>query len=89
MLIAVLKEAKPDETRVALTPDAVKTLTGKGYEVAVESGAGVQSGASDADYRAVGASISINRTQLLASAEVFPWSTLRPPRTRKDSRAAV
>jgi len=72
VLIAVLKEAKQDETRVALTPDAVKTLTGKGFEVAVESSAGMQSGASDADYQAAGASISTDRTQLIASADVFP-----------------
>ncbi len=72
MLIAVLKEAQPGETRVALTPDAVKTLTGKGFEVAVESGAGMESGASDADYQAVGASIATDRAQLVASADVFP-----------------
>ncbi len=72
MLIAVLKEAKQDETRVALTPDAVKTLAGKGFEVAVESGAGLESGASDADYQAAGASIAANRAQLVASAEIFP-----------------
>jgi len=42
VLIAVLKEAKRTRTRVALTPDAVKTLTGKGFEVAVESSAGMR-----------------------------------------------
>ena len=55
MLVAILKEARPDETRVALTPDAVKALAGKGVSVAVESGAGLHSGASDADYQAAGA----------------------------------
>ena len=72
MLIAVLKEAKQDETRVALTPDAVKTLTAKGFAVAVESCAGLLSGASDADYEAAGATISPDRAQLVASADVFP-----------------
>jgi NAD/NADP transhydrogenase alpha subunit len=46
VLVAILKEARQDETRVALTPDAVKALTGKGITVAVESGAGVQTRSS-------------------------------------------
>ena len=72
MLVAILKEARPDETRVALMPDAVKALAGKGFSVAIESGAGLYSGASDADYEAVGASIATDRAQLLASADVVP-----------------
>ena len=72
MLVVILKEARPDETRVALMPDAVKALAGKGFSVAIESGAGLYSGASDADYEAAGASISTNRAQLLASADVVP-----------------
>ena len=82
MLVAILKEARPDETRVALTPDAAKALAGMGFGVAVESGAGLQSGASDEDYQAVGASISTNRGELLASAEFFRWST----RSRRETR---
>jgi NAD(P) transhydrogenase subunit alpha len=72
VLVAILKEARPDETRVALMPDAVKALAGKGFSVAIESGAGLYSGASDADYEAVGASIATDRAQLLASADVVP-----------------
>jgi NAD(P) transhydrogenase subunit alpha len=72
VLVAVVKEAREDETRVALTPDAVKSLTGKGFAVAVESSAGVQSGARDADYQAAGASVSTNRAELLVSADVLP-----------------
>jgi NAD(P) transhydrogenase subunit alpha len=72
VLIAILKEARQDETRVALTADAVKSLIGKGVSVAVESGAGVLSGVSDEDYVAAGASISGNRDELLAVADVLP-----------------
>jgi proton-translocating NAD(P)+ transhydrogenase subunit alpha len=72
VLVAILKEARQDETRVALTPDAVKLLTAKGPSVAVESGAGVQSGASDQDYQAAGATISTSRAELLAAADVLP-----------------
>jgi NAD(P) transhydrogenase subunit alpha len=72
VLVAILKEARQDETRVALTPDAVKALTAKGPSVAVESGAGVQSGASDQDYQAAGATISTSRAELLSAADVVP-----------------
>jgi H+-translocating NAD(P) transhydrogenase subunit alpha len=72
VLVAILKEARQDETRVALTPDAVKSLTGKGFSVSVESGAGLQSGASDADYHAAGAVVGTSRSELLATADVIP-----------------
>jgi H+-translocating NAD(P) transhydrogenase subunit alpha len=40
MIIGVVKESRPGETRVAATPATVKQLRGLGYEVVVESGAG-------------------------------------------------
>ena len=40
MKIAVLKERRPDETRVAASPDTVKKLTQLGATVSVEEGAG-------------------------------------------------
>ena len=79
MLVAILKEARPDETRVALTPDAVKTLVGKGVSVVVESGAGLNSGATDQDYTAAGASVSNNRAELLGTADVVPVVNVLPP----------
>jgi NAD(P) transhydrogenase subunit alpha len=72
VLVAILKEARQDETRVALTPDAVKTLAGKGISVAVESGAGLTAGFVDADYETAGASISSDRAGLLTTADVLP-----------------
>ncbi len=44
MIIGVLAEARPDETRVAATPATVVQLSKLGYEVVVDPGAG---GASD------------------------------------------
>ena len=38
MQIAVLKERRPGETRVAATPDTVKKLVGLGCQVVVENG---------------------------------------------------
>src|SRR5487761_2744294 len=41
MKIALFKESRAGETRVALTPDAVAALVGDGWEVVVQRGAGV------------------------------------------------
>ena len=58
MRLAVLKERRAGETRVAATPETVKKLTSLGLEVAVEAGAGLASGIPDADYAAAGAEIA-------------------------------
>jgi NAD(P) transhydrogenase subunit alpha len=56
--IALYRESRAGETRVALTPDAVKYFVGEGWEVVVERGAGEGSHFNDEAYRAVGASIA-------------------------------
>src|SRR5262247_2438350 len=71
MQITVLKETEPNESRVALVPEAVKKLVSMKAKVAVESSAGRESGASDADYEAAGASVSKDRSALAKSAEVL------------------
>lgn len=67
MKIAVLRETAEDERRVAATPETVKKFIGLGAEVAVESGAGVHAGISDADYQAAGASVA-DRAGVIAGA---------------------
>jgi NAD(P) transhydrogenase subunit alpha len=57
MKVAVVKEAAPDERRVALVPEAVAKLHTAGLEVLVESGAGDRAWLSDGAYAAAGASI--------------------------------
>lgn len=57
MLIGVTHEARPGETRVAATPTTVRQLTGLGYDVVVESGAGVLSSFADDAYAEAGARI--------------------------------
>lgn len=54
MRIAIPKESKAAEGRIALSPDACRELVELGHEVEVEAGAGVASGFSDADYGRVG-----------------------------------
>jgi H+-translocating NAD(P) transhydrogenase subunit alpha len=56
--IAVARETRPGETRVALVPELVGKLTALGYEVAVEPGAGRGSLHADEAYVAVGAEVS-------------------------------
>lgn len=78
MQITVLKETDPQESRVALIPESVKKLIALKAAVAVESDAGLNSGASDADYEAAGASVSKDRAALLGSADVLV-AVNRPP----------
>ncbi|MDE3083179.1 MAG: NAD(P) transhydrogenase subunit alpha [Acidobacteriota bacterium] len=58
MNIALFKESRAGETRVALTPDAVKALVRDGWTVLVERGAGVRSHFGDDAYVAAGATIT-------------------------------
>jgi NAD(P) transhydrogenase subunit alpha len=57
MKIALFKESRAGETRVALTPEAVKTLVGEGWSVDVERGAGQLAHFSDEAYVQAGATV--------------------------------
>ena len=57
LTVGVPREIKPEEHRVALTPDGVRELLHAGCAVLVEEGAGVDSSIPDDDYRRAGASI--------------------------------
>ena len=58
MRIGVVKEIKPDESRVALTTAGVVELRRRGHDVLVETGAGSGSAMQDAEYEAAGATIT-------------------------------
>jgi alanine dehydrogenase len=58
MRIGVVKEIKPDESRVALTTAGVVELRRRGHEVLVETGAGAGSAMADDEYAAAGDTIS-------------------------------
>src|SRR6516225_7603985 len=70
MRLAVLKERRASETRVAATPETVKRLVGLGLSVAIEAGAGAEAAFPDGDYAAAGASIAANAADALAGAEI-------------------
>jgi NAD(P) transhydrogenase subunit alpha len=57
MRIGVPKETAPGERRVALVPDVVSRLTGSGFDVLVEKGAGAEASYTDASYTEAGATL--------------------------------
>lgn len=69
MIISVLNESDKD-TRVAITPSAVKHYLKMGLEVHCETHAGEASGFSDADYQEAGATIVNDRKTLLSNANI-------------------
>ena len=64
MIIGVIKETKEYENRVALSPEVVKLVRKKGFEVLVESGAGEKSFFSNQEYEAAGAKIGTSKEAL-------------------------
>ncbi len=70
MVVGVPTEIKQGESRVAITPAGAHQLGAEGREVLVQSGAGLASGISDADYRAAGAKM------LASAAEVWQQAQL-------------
>ena len=57
MILAVPNEVRPGETRVALVPDVAKRLIDQGFDVVVETGAGLAATFTDESYVEVGARI--------------------------------
>jgi NAD(P) transhydrogenase subunit alpha len=70
MKLAVPKETKFKENRVALTPDVVKELVKAGFEVMVETGAGLNSFFADEAYTAAGAQIVPDKNKIYAEGDV-------------------
>jgi NAD(P) transhydrogenase subunit alpha len=77
MRLAVLRERRSEETRVAATPETVRKLIALGLSVAVESGAGVLSGFNDDEYSAAGASLAPDAAAALDGAGII-FAVQRP-----------
>jgi H+-translocating NAD(P) transhydrogenase subunit alpha len=71
MRIAIPKERRPQERRVAASPDTAKRLVGMGHEVVVEAGAGVGAAFLDAAYSAAGATIAGTQAEALGTADII------------------
>jgi NAD(P) transhydrogenase subunit alpha len=70
MRLAVLKERRDYETRVAATPDTVKRLIGLGLTVAIEAGAGATASIPDSEFTAAGAELAPDAATALAGAGI-------------------
>jgi NAD(P) transhydrogenase subunit alpha len=70
MKFAILKERRPNETRVAGSPETVKKFVALGVEVVVEKGAGTSASVSDAAFRDAGATIAADAKAALEGADV-------------------
>ena len=71
MRIAIVDETGQGEPRVAASPETVKKYCGLGASVAVQKGAGLASGITDADYEAAGASIAKTAKEALKDADIL------------------
>src|SRR6266567_2974168 len=70
MIVGVPKESFPGERRVALTPAVIPNLLKAGFEVVVETGAGVEASYPDADYAGKGAKVLPERSEVFRTADV-------------------
>jgi len=70
MKIAIPKERRAGETRVAASPETVGKLIGLGFQVSVEKGAGTGAAFTDAAYKEAGATIAATPTAALKSADL-------------------
>ncbi len=70
MRIAIPRERRPQERRVAASPDTVKRLVGMGHEVVIEAGAGVAAAFPDALYADAGARVAADEREALSTADI-------------------
>ncbi len=70
MRIAVLKETKNHERRVAASPDSVRRFIKAGASIVIEKGAGVLSNISDAAFKEAGAEIAASAEAALKDAQI-------------------
>ncbi len=71
MRIGVPKEIKPQENRIGLTPDSVKTLVSEGHEVLVENNGGFEAGFDNDQYKNAGAKIIEKASDIFNDAEII------------------
>ena len=71
MRIGVPKEIKPQENRIGLTPDSVKTLVSEGHEVLIENNGGFEAGFDDDQYKNAGARIIEKAADIFSDAEII------------------
>jgi NAD(P) transhydrogenase subunit alpha len=70
VIIGLLRETTPGETRVAATPETAKKFVGLGYQVVVQSGAGVASSYIDKAYSDAGATVVATAADAVKDADI-------------------
>jgi H+-translocating NAD(P) transhydrogenase subunit alpha len=70
MKVAIVKERRAFERRVAASPDTIKRMVGMGLEVVAESGAGAGGSFTDGSFAAAGASIAPDAAATLRDADI-------------------
>lgn len=87
MIVGVPKEIKSDEYRVAMLPVGAEELTAAGHTVLIETGAGLGSGITDAQYTSAGATLVAQAAEIWSRADLVvkvkepqpaEWPNLRP-----------
>jgi len=71
MKIGVPKEIKPQENRIGLTPDSVKSLVSEGHEVLVENNGGFEAGFDNDQYLKAGAKIADTAGDIFNDSEII------------------
>lgn len=71
MILGIPKEILENETRVAAIPATVKQYISAGFEVKIESGAGLKSQISDDEFKAAGAEILSDASSVYSSSDMI------------------
>jgi NAD(P) transhydrogenase subunit alpha len=71
VIIGVPKESYPGERRIALVPMVIPSLAKAGFEVVVETGAGLEGGYPDAHFTDKGARIVAGRAEVFRTADII------------------
>ncbi len=71
MIIGVPKEIKPQENRIGLTPESVKTLVSEGHIVLIQNDGGYEAGFENDQYIKAGAKIINKASDIFNDAEII------------------
>jgi len=83
MKVGVLKERMSHEKRVAVSPDTVKSLVSLGFDVFIETNAGILAGINDQHYKEAGAKITKNIADTVDDADIILKVQPSPKTTSK------
>ena len=70
MKISIPKENREGETRVAASPEVIRKFVSMGFDITVESGAGLNSGFTDEIFKDAGAKIASDTKSTLENADL-------------------